>query len=230
MTLLNAIQCSCVLSHWNMSHSLQHHGPSTSVHGILQAGILEWLDIPSSRGSSWPRDQTWVSCIAGGLFIVGPSGNPKRDPEKAPKGAEMYQNSLDFLTFPEDHLPASRVCPLLVLKLPSISLLCCLSLGLHFPKDSRGMPHTELGCVSHFFHWEAPPKGWDCMASSPQSSTIPSPELTHLDWSNGQINVFRQYSYHWNVHFHRGFLEEIWAQRWQTDGRNFMLHEKLPRK
>ena len=36
--------------------------------GILQARILEWVAIPSSRGSFQPRNQTRVSCIAGGLF------------------------------------------------------------------------------------------------------------------------------------------------------------------
>ena len=36
--------------------------PGSSVHGILQARILEWVAISSSRGSSWPRDQTCVSC------------------------------------------------------------------------------------------------------------------------------------------------------------------------
>ena len=34
--------------------------PGSSVHGILQARILEWVAIPFSRGSSQPRDQTWV--------------------------------------------------------------------------------------------------------------------------------------------------------------------------
>ena len=38
------------------------------VHGILQARILEWVAIPFSKGSSQPRDQTQVSCIAGGFF------------------------------------------------------------------------------------------------------------------------------------------------------------------
>ena len=42
--------------------------PGSSVHGILQARILEWVAISCSRGSSWPRNQTWVSCIAGRLF------------------------------------------------------------------------------------------------------------------------------------------------------------------
>ena len=39
-----------------------------TVHGILQARILEWLAVPFSRGSSQPRDQTQVSHIAGEFF------------------------------------------------------------------------------------------------------------------------------------------------------------------
>ena len=40
-----------------------------AVHGILQASILEWVAFLFSRGSSQPRDRTWVSCIAGGFFF-----------------------------------------------------------------------------------------------------------------------------------------------------------------
>ena len=39
-----------------------------TVHGILQARILEWVDFPFSRGSSQPRDWTHVSHITGGFF------------------------------------------------------------------------------------------------------------------------------------------------------------------
>ena len=39
-----------------------------TVHGILQAGILEWVAFPFSRGPPQPRDRTQVSCIAGGFF------------------------------------------------------------------------------------------------------------------------------------------------------------------
>ena len=42
--------------------------PGSSVHGILQTWILEWVAMPSSRGSSWPMDWTQVSGIAGGFF------------------------------------------------------------------------------------------------------------------------------------------------------------------
>ena len=44
--------------------------PSSSVHGILQAIIPEWVAIPFSRETSQPRDQTWVSCIEG-RFLTG---------------------------------------------------------------------------------------------------------------------------------------------------------------
>ena len=38
--------------------------PGSSVHGILQARILEWVAISYSRGSSWPRERTRISCIS----------------------------------------------------------------------------------------------------------------------------------------------------------------------
>ena len=48
--------------------------PGSSVHGILQEGILEWTAIPFCRGSSLPRDQTWVSWIAGRFFTIWATG------------------------------------------------------------------------------------------------------------------------------------------------------------
>ena len=42
----------------------------SSVHGTFQARILQWVAIPFSRGSSRPRDQTRVSCIAGRFFTI----------------------------------------------------------------------------------------------------------------------------------------------------------------
>jgi len=42
----------------------------SSVHGILQAKILEWVAIPFSGVSSWPRDWTYVSHSAGGFFTI----------------------------------------------------------------------------------------------------------------------------------------------------------------
>ena len=44
--------------------------PGSSVHGIFQARILGWAAMPFSRGSSQPRDRTWVSNFAGRFFTI----------------------------------------------------------------------------------------------------------------------------------------------------------------
>ena len=63
---------SCLTFLWPMDCSL----PGSSVHGISQARILEWVAISFSRGSSWSRDQIWVYCLAGGFFTIEPTGKP----------------------------------------------------------------------------------------------------------------------------------------------------------
>ena len=50
--------------------------PGSSVHGILQARILEWVTISLSRGSSRPRDRTQISCKAGRVFTAERLGKP----------------------------------------------------------------------------------------------------------------------------------------------------------
>ena len=59
LTLLDPMDCSL---------------PGSSVHGIFQARVLEWVAISFSRGSSRSRDRTCSSCIAGGIFITEASG------------------------------------------------------------------------------------------------------------------------------------------------------------
>ena len=54
LTLCNAMDCP----------------PGSSLHGNLQARILEWVAISFSRGSSWPKDRTQVSCTAGRCLTV----------------------------------------------------------------------------------------------------------------------------------------------------------------
>ena len=53
----------CVIL-WNCSP------PGSFVHGVLQARTLEWVAMTLSRRSSWPRDWTRVSCIAGWFFTI----------------------------------------------------------------------------------------------------------------------------------------------------------------
>ena len=60
--------CACVLSCFSRGPTLcdleDCSPPGSSVHGILQARILEWVAMPSSRGSSPPRDRTRVSYVS----------------------------------------------------------------------------------------------------------------------------------------------------------------------
>ena len=65
-----------------------------TVHGILQARILEWVAFPFSRGASQPRDQTQVSCLAGGFFI---SLATKRKPKNTGVGS-LFLHQYIFLT------------------------------------------------------------------------------------------------------------------------------------
>ena len=62
--------------------------PGSSVHGIFQARILEWVAIFFSRGSSWPRDPTCFSWIAGRFFTSEPRAL-----------IVMFKSSLSLLNF-----------------------------------------------------------------------------------------------------------------------------------
>ena len=76
------VSCSitvCVCIHPTLRNPMDCISPVSSAHGILQAKVLEWLAISCSKGSSQPRDWTWVSCIAGGFFIIWAT---KEDPLK----------------------------------------------------------------------------------------------------------------------------------------------------
>ena len=84
LTLCNCMDCSL---------------PGSSVHGIFQARILEWVAISFSRRSSPPRDRTRVSCIVDRLFIIWATrevlGIQKQHPTDCMKN-ERDQMSLDF--------------------------------------------------------------------------------------------------------------------------------------
>ena len=80
--LISTISLSCV-SVWNLCavclvtclcltlcDPIDCRLPGSSVHGILQARILEWVVIPFSRVSSWPRNWTQVSWVAGRYFTI----------------------------------------------------------------------------------------------------------------------------------------------------------------
>ena len=91
-----------------------------TIHGILQARILEWVAIPFSRASSQSRDRTQVSCIAGGFFTswatreaqyeVINSTLRKKNKEKLRILPNTEPHELTFgVDFPTWDFPASRM-------------------------------------------------------------------------------------------------------------------------
>ena len=67
----NAVHAKSLQSSLTLCNPMNHRPPGSCVHGILQARILEWVAMPSSRGSSQPRDQLeslMFPALAGGFL------------------------------------------------------------------------------------------------------------------------------------------------------------------
>ena len=96
------MSCSVVQSHTTRGNSTDCSQPGSSVHGILQARILEWATIPFSRGSSPPRDLSQVSCAAGRVFTAEPPPKPQPLSTVLPisSGLTIVKNSYKNLCFP----------------------------------------------------------------------------------------------------------------------------------
>ena len=77
--LLNCVCAQSLQSCPTLCDPMDCSPPGSSVHGILQSRILEWVATPSSRGSSWSRDWTHVFCgsfTGGRFFTTEPLGKP----------------------------------------------------------------------------------------------------------------------------------------------------------
>ena len=81
--------------------------PGSPVHGIYQARILEWVAFPFSRGSSQSKDQTHISCIAGGFFTIWATKTPgtvSRDPlTVALQGVQVKTHAFRNMTLKNLH-------------------------------------------------------------------------------------------------------------------------------
>ena len=94
--------CVCVCARARAPHG--HEPPGSSVHGILQARILECVAILFSRGSSQPRDGTQVSSTAGGFFTLWATGTLQEREE----GVNEKKRLGICFKVPQSSIPCSR--------------------------------------------------------------------------------------------------------------------------
>ena len=115
---------------------MDYSPPGSSVHGILQAGILEWIPFPSPGESSWPRDWTHVSCIAGRFFATEPPGKPISSTRHHKNDFllnlfKLFKKFHPFLppTLPPSHLATTNLFSVSVnlVYIPHIGTIICLS-------------------------------------------------------------------------------------------------------
>ena len=137
--------------------------PGSSVHGIFQARILEWVVISFSRGSSWPRDQckvSWISCIGSVQFSHSVVYNTSQ-----PHGLQQAR--------PPCPLPASGVysnsCPLSWWCHPTIS-----SSVIPFFFHLQSSPASQSFQMSQFFK-----SGGQSIGVSASASVLP---MNIQDW------------------------------------------------
>ena len=110
--------------------------PGSSVHGILQARILEWIAILSSRGFSWPRDWTLVSCIAVRFFTLWATGKSWKV-----KVAQLCSTLCDPMNYIVHGILQARILKWITFPFSSIS--------------SQPRDRTQVSCIAcgFFISW-----------------------------------------------------------------------------
>ena len=108
-----------------------------TVHGIFQARILEWVTFPFSRGSSQSRDQTQVSCIAGGFFTNWAT-------REAHLGIKIKSLKFFLFTALKVKVLVAQSCSTLCTSWP---VICQASLSMEFFKQEYwcGLPFPSPG-------------------------------------------------------------------------------------
>ena len=102
MSCRRKYMCVCAQSCPTLGNPMDCSPPGSSVHGILQARMLERVAIYSSRECSWSRDQTHVSGTAGRFFITEPLGKVTRKympptPKSCPQICQSSGSNYQFM-------------------------------------------------------------------------------------------------------------------------------------
>ena len=133
------------------------HPPGSSVHGISQASILEWIAIPFFRGSSHPRNQSQVSCVAGRFFIWATREAQIQSPIPLPCSSTRETSAHTSLSFSRQG--TARVSALWSSLPPSSPVVAGAQWGVgEFQK-----PHVNRHILSWCqFYWQSFLGRWCC--------------------------------------------------------------------
>ena len=150
---------------------MDYSAPGSSVHGFLQARILEWVAIPFSRGSSRPTNQTLISCIGRHVLnLLSHQGSPINCARHLCKkwlivycteSWHLKNNDMSFLNHLYMHMLGS-----IWLFVTPWTITCQAPLSMEFPGKNTGMGcHFLLWGIfltqgsnshlSHLLHWQA---------------------------------------------------------------------------
>ena len=137
----------------------------SSVHGISHARIFEWVAISFSKGSSWLRDWTHVSCLAGRFFMTEPPGKPRESTLlQFKKKKEETPECLSFLWVVWRH--SQKV-------------------AVHRPWGERSPELNHVGTVSLDFRLQNWEKLFCCLSHPVCVILLWSPEeMPHKKWDN----------------------------------------------
>ena len=143
---------------WTLCDPMDCNLSGFSDHGIFQARILEWVAISLSRGSSQPRDWTWVSCIAGRRFtILATRETQVKEKVKVAQSCLTLRDPMDY-----------KVHQILQARILEYSEAFTVSRGSFQPRDQTQVSHIAGRCFT------------SCATGKPKNTGVGS--LSLLQW------------------------------------------------
>ena len=148
--------------------------PGSSVHGIIQARILEWVAMPFSRGSSWPRIWTRISYISRQiLYHLSHQGSPWHFKE--------YFKSLPFSTLPSPWLISLYLQYTTVLQCVLLWLWCVVCVFVLFA-CSFGPCVCVPVCLPHYMDRQIQRRDFICCLQTSWVQILPLHTLNEWPW------------------------------------------------
>ena len=188
--------------------------------GILKARILEWVAIPFSRGSSWPKNRTWVSRIAGRFFTIWATSSVQFS--RSVISNSLWPHKLQH-TRPPCPSPTPRVypnsCPLSRWCHPAIS-----SSVIPFSSHLQSFPASGSFAMSQFL-----PNYWSFSFNISPSSELSELISFRMDWLDllaiqGTLkNLLQHYSSKASILGHLAYFIVQLSHPYMTTGKTIAL-------